>query len=85
MTGVQTCALPISQWLAIDAQGDECDVDDLDALINDLREWSLHGSALEAQRRNLLAGLSPLDGDGAQLHQDLVDKLRAYFDQQEQG
>lgn len=74
-----------AQWLAIDAQGDERDGDDLDALIDGLREWSLQGDeALEAQRRDLLAGLS-LEGDGAQILEDLVGKLRAYFDQQEQG
>lgn len=73
-----------TQWLAIDAQGDERDGDDLDALIDGLREWSLQGDALEAQRRDLLAGLS-LEGDGEQILEDLVIKLQDLFEQQEQG
>lgn len=73
-----------AQWLSIDAQGDERDGDDLDALLDSLREWSLQGEALEAQRRDLLAGLS-LEGDGAQILEDLVVKLQAHFDQQERG
>lgn len=72
-----------AQWLAIDAQGDERDGDDLDALINDLRDWSLHGLALEAQRKDLLAGLS-MDGDGQLIFDDLVTKLQDLFEQQEQ-
>ncbi|WP_119967231.1 hypothetical protein [Simplicispira lacusdiani] len=81
--GLEVTAAIAAQWLAIDAQGDECDGDDLDALLDGLREWSLQGDALEAQRRDLVAGLS-LEGDGEQILEDLVIKLQDLFEQQEQ-